>query len=75
MRLVGAELLVVRVDPDGGAAAAGVRPGWRLLAIDSLPIAEMLSRLPETMPVRLRNVEMWRMVETRLRGPLGSRCR
>ncbi len=72
VRLVGPELLVVRVDPDGGAAAAGVRPGWRLLAIDGLPIAEMLSRLPESMPVRLRNVEIWRMVETRLRGPLGS---
>ena len=72
VRLVGPELLVVRVETDGGAAAAGVRPGWRLLAIDGLPIAEMLSRLPESMPVRLRNVEIWRMVETRLRGPLGS---
>ena len=72
VRLAGAELLVTEVDPHGGAAAAGVRPGWRLLSIDGMPIAELLSRLPESMPARLRHVEIWRMVETRLRGTQGS---
>ena len=74
VRLVGSELLVTQVDPNGGAAAAGVRPGWRLLSLDSMPVSELLSRLPETMPDRLRRVEIWRMVETRLRGPQGSRA-
>jgi carboxyl-terminal processing protease len=72
VRLAGAELLVVEVDAHGSAAAAGVRPGWRLLSIDGMPIAELLSRLPESMPARLRQVEIWRMVETRLRGPQGT---
>jgi carboxyl-terminal processing protease len=72
VRLFGSELLVTQVDPHGGAAASGVRPGWRLLSLDGMPVAELLSRLPETMPDRLRNVEIWRMVETRVRGPQGS---
>ena len=72
VRLAGSELLVTEVDPNGGAAAAGVRTGWRLLSIDGMPIYELLSRLPETMSDRLRHVEIWRMVETRLRGPQGS---
>jgi carboxyl-terminal processing protease len=73
VRLVGAEAIVTDVESQGGAASAGVRPGWRLLSIDGMPVAEMLSRLPESMPPRLRSVEAWRMIETRLRGPQSSR--
>jgi carboxyl-terminal processing protease len=73
VRLVGSELLVTHVDPQGGAGAAGVRPGWRLLSLDAMPVSELISRLPETMPARLRQVEVWRMIETRLRGAQGSR--
>ena len=73
VRLVGSELLVTHVDAEGGAAAAGIKPGWRLLSIDDMPVTELLSRLPDSMPDRLRHVEVWRMVETRLRGPQGSR--
>ena len=73
VRLLGAELIVTQVDPQGGAAAAGVKPGWRLLSIDGMPAAELLSRLPESMSPRLRQVEAWRLVETRVRGPRGSR--
>ena len=73
VRLAGQEFIVTNVDPNGGAAAAGVKPGWRLLAIDAMPMAELLSRLPDSMPDRLRQVEAWRFVETRARGPRGSR--
>jgi carboxyl-terminal processing protease len=73
VRLVGPDLIVTQVEPQGGAAAAGVRPGWRLLSIESMPAAELLSRLPDSMPARLRQVEAWRMIETRVRGPRGSR--
>lgn len=74
VRLIGKELIVTSVDPEGGAAAAGVRPGWQLLSIDSRPVTELLAALPPTMPERLRHVEAWRMVETRVRGPRGSRA-
>jgi carboxyl-terminal processing protease len=73
VRLVGSNLLVTEVDPHGGAAAVGVRPGWKLVTFDEFPVSELLARLPDSMPERLRQVEAWRLVETRLRGPLGSR--
>jgi carboxyl-terminal processing protease len=74
IRLIGADLLVTEVDPNGGAAAAGVRSGWKLLSLDGMPAAELLKRLPEGMPERLRQMEAWRLVETRIRGPRGSRA-
>lgn len=73
VRLVGSGVVVTSVEPRGGGASAGVKAGWRLLTIDSFPVAELLARLPETMPDRLRQVEAWRLLETRLRGPQGSR--
>ena len=72
IRLIGSELLVTHVDRQGGAAAAGVKPGWRLLSIEGMPVAELLKRIPESMPERLRQVEAWRLIETRIRGPRGS---
>jgi carboxyl-terminal processing protease len=72
VRLFGGELLVTQVDPQGGGTAAGIKTGWRLMSIDGKPVSELLARLPETMPDRLRQVEVWRMVETRIRGPRGS---
>ncbi len=71
VRLVGGDLLVTRVDPRGGAAQAGVRTGWRLSAIGSTTIANLLGAVPEDASDRLRNVEAWRLAETRLRGPVG----
>ncbi|HET7218747.1 MAG TPA: S41 family peptidase [Vicinamibacterales bacterium] len=74
VRLVGSELVVTHVEPGSGAAAAGVKPGWRLLSIETLPAAELLARVPDTLPARLRQVEAWRLVETKIRGPRGSRA-
>ncbi len=73
VRLVGREVLVTRVDPEGGAAAAGVRAGWKLTAIDSRSVADLLTALPAAANERLQNVEAWRIATTRLRGPSGSK--
>jgi carboxyl-terminal processing protease len=73
VRLVGPGLIVTQVDARGGAAAAGVRPGWKLIAYDGFRVSELLASLPEAMPGRLRQVEAWRLMENRLRGPQGSR--
>lgn len=73
VRLVGGDLLVTRVDSGGGAAAAGARPGWKLAAIESRPIEDLLAVLPPPANERLRNVEAWRVATTRLRGPSGSK--
>ena len=72
-RLVGRDLLVTSVDPHGGAAAAGVRTGWRLMSIESKPVSELLETISASAPERLRNVQIWSLVESRLRGPEGSR--
>lgn len=74
VRLAGAELLVTAVDRDGPAAAAGVRPGFRLTAIGAARVADLLRALPEGANPRLLNVEAWRIAESRLRGPVGSRA-
>ena len=74
VRLVGQELLVTQVEPNGGAAAAGVKPGWRLLSLDAMPVADLLGRLPSTMPDRLRQVEVWRMIENRAARAAGSQA-
>jgi carboxyl-terminal processing protease len=73
VRLVDSGIVVTHVDARGGGATAGVRPGWRLLSINEFPVSELLARFPESMPQRLRQVEAWRLMETRLRGPQGSR--
>jgi carboxyl-terminal processing protease len=71
-RLVGSDLLVSRVAPGGAASKAGVRPGWTLMSIGAASVKGLLSTFPQEMPERLRNVEVWRIVETRLRGSSGT---
>jgi carboxyl-terminal processing protease len=74
VRLVGRDMLVTSVDPRGGAASAGVRAGWRLSAIDATLVGSLIESIPAATPERLLNLEAWRRVETRLRGPQGSRA-
>jgi carboxyl-terminal processing protease len=72
VRLVDSDLMVARVDPDSSAAASGVRAGWLVNAVEGKPIKNALDALSETMPARLRQVEAWRIAQSRLRGPQGS---
>ena len=71
-RLVDRQLVVTSVEADGGAAAAGVQPGWVVQAIGDTPISTILGNLTGEMPERLAQVEAWRAMATRLRGPYGS---
>ncbi len=57
VRLIDRQLVVSRVDPDGGAAAAGVQPGW------------IVQTIPETTAPRLTQLQAWRLAVPRLRGP------
>lgn len=69
VRLVGRDMLVTHVDATGGAADAAVRPGWRLLAVGSKPVSALIDAFPSGTPDRLLQVEAWRAIENRLRGP------
>jgi carboxyl-terminal processing protease len=72
VRIVGGDVLVTDVEPGTGAATAGVRPGWQVMAIGVRPVAELLKGLQETPNDRIRGLEAWRAVQSRLRGPDGS---
>ena len=75
VRLSEQGLLVTSVDPKGGGAAAGVKPGWILRSVEGTAMSSVLSGIDQSLPPRLLNVEAWRAAENRLRGPAGSAVR
>ena len=72
VRLLGRQLVVTSVEPDGGAATAGVRPGWIVDRIDATPVSTLLESITETTPPRIAQLEAWRQTLTKLRGPSSS---
>ena len=73
IRVVKEQVLVTQVDPASGAHAAGIRPGWRITAVGGKPVAELFKRFQDAAhDERLRNLEAWRLLQGRLRGPDGS---
>jgi carboxyl-terminal processing protease len=72
VRLVAGDLLVTRVDADGGGAASGVQPGWTVKSIEGVPVSRMLASLPDALADRFRQTEAWRRAQASLRGPSGS---
>jgi carboxyl-terminal processing protease len=72
VRLIDKQLVVTSVDPDGGAASAGVRPGWIVDAIDGEPMSRTLAPIADGTPERIAQLEAWRLSLSRLRGPSGS---
>jgi carboxyl-terminal processing protease len=72
VRIVGGDVLVTAVQAGSGAARAGVRPGWQLMAVGPRPVAELLEKLQGTPNERVRALEAWRALQDRLRGSDGS---
>jgi len=70
VRLLGHDLVVTHVNPE---VTAPVRAGWRITQIGSAAVADLLKGIPETENERMQKVEAWRIAETRLRGPAGSK--
>jgi carboxyl-terminal processing protease len=71
-RLIDRTLVVTRLTPGGAAAGAGVKLGWVVDAIDGKSVSSAFAGLPDAMPRRLFDVEIWRRVESQLRGPGGT---
>ena len=78
VRLVDDSLLVTRVGP----GTPDVRPGWRLVSVGEASMRDLIAALPgRPSPggregegnARLMRVEAWRLAQTHLRGPAGSR--
>jgi carboxyl-terminal processing protease len=72
VRLIGRQLVVTSVDRDGGAAAAGVRPGWIVQSIGGTPLASLLDGIAPGTAERLAQLQAWRVAVTKLRGPAQS---
>lgn len=68
VRLLDRQLVVSSVDPDGGAAAAGVRAGWIVDRIDGTSISKLMADIAEGTPTRIAQLEAWRRAVARLRG-------
>jgi carboxyl-terminal processing protease len=68
VRLIDRQLVVTSVDPDGGAAAAGVQPGWIVQSIGGTDVSTLLAAIPESTPPRLAQLQAWRLAVPRLRG-------
>ncbi|MGQ0766628.1 MAG: S41 family peptidase [Gemmatimonadota bacterium] len=78
VRLLGDEVVVSRVIPRSGAAAAGVRAGWVLTAIDSESVAGLLRRRDALTTSRERAAAA-QQIPLRFRvaavGPAGSKAK
>ena len=70
VRLLEHDLVVTHVSPE---VTAPVRAGWRIVQIGSTAAADLLKGVPEAGNERLQKVEAWRIAQTRLRGPSGSK--
>jgi carboxyl-terminal processing protease len=70
VRLLGHDLVVTHVNPE---VTAPVSAGWRIVQIGSATASDLLKGVPEAGNERLQRVEAWRIAQTRLRGPSGSK--
>ena len=69
VRLIDRQLVVSSVDPEGGAAAAGVHAGWIVQRIGATTVSTLLAAIPDSTPPRLAQLQAWRLAVPRLRGP------
>jgi carboxyl-terminal processing protease len=74
VRLVGRDFIVTGVHASSPAAAAGVKTGWKVVAVDGALMQALLGRLSDSLEPRLLHVEAWRLAHTRLGGPSGSQA-
>lgn len=70
VRLIDNALLVSSVESGSAASLAGIKPGWKVVAIADRRLDKVLPDLPGE--ARLRNVEAWRVAHEHMRGPSGS---
>lgn len=66
VRLIDKQIVVIDVDRE--TAAAGVKPGWIVQAVDGVEMATALQDITASASPQVAQVEAWRLAITRLRG-------
>lgn len=74
VRLLGDDLVVTTVEPDGPAATAGIRPGSVISAIGDLQVSALLARVRGTAQRWSEAFVVWSAAQGRLGGAVGSAC-
>lgn len=72
VRLLGGNLVVNRVEPNGPAQDAGVKPGWIVRTIGERSVSELLQKLPRDLDARQTQFMAWRIAKAQLLGSPGS---
>jgi carboxyl-terminal processing protease len=72
VRLIEDQVVVSRVDSAGPAEAAGVRPGWVLVAVGEDRIEDLLQAARDAPAMRSLGVRVWQRVMARLEGRPGD---
>jgi carboxyl-terminal processing protease len=75
VRLLGSEVVVTAVDPGGPADLAGVRPGWVLVAVDTILADALLGQLRQRQSRYSLAVRVWGAVRSHLQGREGDTVR
>lgn len=75
VRVVNKRVLVTRVEAGGAAAAAGIKPGWIIDAIDGRKTADLLQPWAAEWESLPKQFLAWRRVTGQLSGPVGSTVR
>ena len=75
VRLLGDQVVVTKVDANGSAAEAGVRPGWIVAAIDEDRMDDLITRVRSADTRRHVTSMVWGSVQRRLQGEPGTDCR
>jgi carboxyl-terminal processing protease len=68
VRVLDKQLVVTSVDPESGAATAGVRPGWVVQRIGSVEMSAMVGTVADGPSQRLAQLDAWRRSVSALRG-------
>jgi carboxyl-terminal processing protease len=73
LRILDGQAVVTRVDPGSPAERAGVKPGWIVLSVNSLPFAPAIEELASDST--LIELTRTRALLARLNGPVGGKTK
>ena len=75
VRIAQGQALVTRVDPDGPASKAGVKPGWIIRSVEGRQVVDLLKPWAGELELRRTQFMAWKLVTGRISGDPGTTVR